>query len=251
MKKYWIFIIGILAMTVFSGCDKDKDNEDTKYYEQEYPSTAIVLKQAVTDYDGNIYDAVQIGDQIWMASNLRVTHYNDGTEIPSEWRITPKSGNLMSENVVLMPPIYGYFYRYSASDSNKLCPNGWHLPNGQEWEELEDYIDNNYAFYGPGTVSAEEHYGGVRALTADHDWEACSSPYTPGYHSSDNNATGFSALPTGLSYRWGETNCGRETWFWGRGANYSVGISYDNTSYTGVSITQIEGMKCAVRCIKD
>ena len=48
----------------------------------------------VTDIDGNINQTVQIGDQCWMAENLKVTHYNDGSEIPtgysnSEWAWTP------------------------------------------------------------------------------------------------------------------------------------------------------------------
>ena len=56
--------------------------EDPETPNQEYPSTAVVLPQAVADMDGNTYDAVQIGDQVWMAQNLRTTKYVDGTTVP-------------------------------------------------------------------------------------------------------------------------------------------------------------------------
>lgn len=39
--------------------------------------------ETVTDYDGNVYNTIQIDTQVWATSNLRVIHYNDGTIIPN------------------------------------------------------------------------------------------------------------------------------------------------------------------------
>ena len=41
-----------------------------------------VIPNGVTDADGNQYNTVVLGNQVWMAENLRTTHYADGTTIP-------------------------------------------------------------------------------------------------------------------------------------------------------------------------
>lgn len=116
------------------------------------------------DVDGNTYDAVRIGNQIWMSTNLKTTHYSDGTAIPMG-----EDGDVYHdhENDIHYPNgprryypngnesnvnDYGYLYNWHAvmngcnSSANNpsgirgICPQGWHVPSSSEWEELGKHI---------------------------------------------------------------------------------------------------------------
>ena len=89
----------------------------------------------VTDIDGNVYQTVQIGDQFWMAENLKVTHYQNGDEIPCNvYNDDPSNA-----------AIYGRLYNwYAVDDERGICPEGWHVPSDDEadseWQILVDYL---------------------------------------------------------------------------------------------------------------
>jgi len=126
-----------------------------------------VHSQTVTDYEGNVYPTVTIGNQTWMAENLKVTHYSDGTPIPDGESFTfyPREVALTGSdsskyyfyynNDTSYSNQYGCLYNWFAavngtigSNSNPsgiqgVCPTGWHLPSKNEWEELDNYLDNN------------------------------------------------------------------------------------------------------------
>ena len=98
-----------------------------------------ILDETVQDYDGNIYKTLQIGDQVWMAENLRVTHYRDGTPIPSvfdndEWPHAREGAYCMVDNdSVKYKNTYGLLYNfYAVSNSRRLAPEGWHIPSEAE-----------------------------------------------------------------------------------------------------------------------
>lgn len=157
------FIVVITIM--FTACNKEKNKDgNTNTANQEYPSTANVLPRIVTDIDGNSYDAVQIGNQVWMAENLRISKYADGTSIPkgrlgnsNEWGETPYYYIPFNNNSYAYP--YGYLYNWYAvmhgsnsSNSNPsrvqgVCPNGWHVPSEAEWIELKNTVKNNSLFH--------------------------------------------------------------------------------------------------------
>jgi len=113
----------------------------------------------VTDYDGNVYPVVQIGDKCWMAKNLRVTHYPDGTEIPyitdtEEWRAlgdnnTDDAYTIYNNNANDEVEDYGKLYTYATAIARNwarhnepgqgICPDGWYLPTREEFQDLIDF----------------------------------------------------------------------------------------------------------------
>jgi uncharacterized protein (TIGR02145 family) len=101
----------------------------------------------VTDYDGNIYNTVAIGNQCWMSSNLKTTTYSNGTAIEypgndnSAWSSNTTGAYAWYNNDLSWKDIYGALYNgYAVSNANGLCPAGWHIPDDQEWTQLTDYI---------------------------------------------------------------------------------------------------------------
>lgn len=141
-----------------------------------------------TDPDGNTYNAVKIGEQVWMAENLQTTKYNDNTEIPlitesaegeDGWanRTTPAYCWYDNDETTAVANGHGALYNWYTVDTDKLCPTGWHVPTDAEWTVLEDYITEQGHDGTEGTV-----------LKATTGWN------------SDGNGTdnyGFSALPGG------------------------------------------------------
>ena len=95
------------------------------------------------DFDGNEYQSIKIGNQLWMAENLRVTHYQDGTEIPNltdsiEWYNAGNGACCNYDNNSTLANQHGRLYNhYAVMNAKGLCPAGWHIPDDTEWKELE------------------------------------------------------------------------------------------------------------------
>ena len=131
--------------------------------------------QTVTDYDGNIYNTVTIGAQVWLKENLKSLHYSDGTEIPD----VAAYNNLDS-----LAEIFGRLYTWDAAMRGSIdpgvhgvCPCEWHLPTSAEWIELENFL-------GGASIA-----GGKMKDTTTGYW---SNP-----NSGATNSSGFSGLPAG------------------------------------------------------
>ncbi|MFO7869218.1 MAG: FISUMP domain-containing protein, partial [Bacteroidales bacterium] len=113
------------------------------------------LQGVVSDFEGNVYKTVKIGNQIWMAENLRSTYYADGTPIPSGAGLGDITGQNTStyyfwyEDNSQNANTWGALYTWAAAMNSEassatnpsgvqgVCPNGWHIPSDAEWKELE------------------------------------------------------------------------------------------------------------------
>ena len=123
----------ILLFSLTLSCKKDKP---------EPPVTSV------TDADGNVYQAVKIGTQTWMAENLRTTKFSDGTPIPNvtdnaAWGNTATSAYCWYNNDIANATPYGALYNWYTVNSGKLAPTGWHIPTTAEWQTLSDYLDGD------------------------------------------------------------------------------------------------------------
>ena len=261
-----------VAALCFTACGHEGGNEEEEgggsSNNQEYPSTTNVIRDAVTDIDGNKYDAVKIGNQVWMASNLRTTRYADGTSIPlgettsytEPYRYAPGTYESNEENMVNVPA-YGYLYNWAAvmhgaesSDANPsgvqgICPKGWHVPSDAEWTQLTDYMKTR-----PEYMSSGNRDNIAKALAATWGWKSSSDPDDVGFEpSTTNNATGFSALPAG-TYGGSYDYVGDYAFFWSSTEydSYYAYLRYLYYGYADVARNNnIEYGGKSVRCVRD
>lgn len=126
-------------------------NQDavTKAYVDALEARIKELELAIlkpTDSEGNIYDIVKIGNQLWMAENLRTTHFNDGTSIPhvtsnTDWNnLTTPAYSWYNNDQSAYGGEYGALYNWYAVNTGMLCPVGWHIPTDTEWSVLTGFL---------------------------------------------------------------------------------------------------------------
>nr|WP_319397672.1 FISUMP domain-containing protein [uncultured Carboxylicivirga sp.] len=124
----------------------------------------IKVGEIAKDIDGNMYKVVTIGTQKWMASNLRTSRFNDGTEIPeivdnTEWKTSTSAGFCWYQYFTYEEQIkFGPLYNWYCIDTEKLCPEGWHVATIEEWNTLEEFIKNDQGaeYIGSYVKSKEE-----------------------------------------------------------------------------------------------
>ncbi|MEE2858830.1 MAG: FISUMP domain-containing protein [Candidatus Neomarinimicrobiota bacterium] len=142
---------------------------------------------ACEDIDGNVYETVQIGDQLWMAENLKVTHYNNGdaiTYISNEehWGSMDEGQYGVYDGGSENANIYGNLYNWGAiGDIRGICPVGWHVPSNDEFTELIEILGGESIAGGKMKEAGLEHW----------------NYYSDQISMEATNQSGFSGLPAG------------------------------------------------------
>ena len=192
MKSIWSIFLGLFLTVNFAIA------QDTLYV---YQGGAVLYKRVIsavdsvtfkkvyapptmlTDRDGNVYQAVTIGTQTWMASNLRVTHFRNGESITNltadaDWAGATFGAWCDYSNLANNGTKYGHLYNwYAVLDVRNIAPVGWHVATDAEWTTLTTYL------------GGESVAGSKLKETGTLNW---TSPNTAA-----TNETGFSALPGG------------------------------------------------------
>jgi uncharacterized protein (TIGR02145 family) len=110
-------------------------------------ATHFTCGDQINDIDGNVYNTVLLGEQCWMAGNLKTTLYRNGSPIEnptgeSDWINNATGAYVWYDNDIGWKDIYGALYNwYAASNTNGLCPIGWHVPGDDEWTQLVNYVE--------------------------------------------------------------------------------------------------------------
>jgi len=232
MKQQLFYFLAILVL--FSCNDNQQKSQKTS------------SNDPVKDIDGNVYKTVKIGNQWWMAENLKVTHYRNGDEIPNhsdedEW--DSRTGAYCNyQNDPANGEIYGKLYNWFAvTDSRNIAPEGWHVPTDVEWQEMVDYLGGD-TLAGGKLKSTGTIEGG------DGLWIKSNEGAT--------NESGFSALPGGYRYSHGfYDSMGSTPYFWtstesAGGTAWHRYLYYGNTTvYRFNGAWRQTGL--SVRCLKD
>lgn len=194
----------------------------------------------ITDRDGNVYDVIRIGTQLWTKQNLKTTKFSDGTSITqitdnTTWTNLTTQGYCWYDNdAATYKALYGALYNWYAVNTGKLCPTGWHVPTDAEWYTLSNYLN--------GEVDA----GGKLKEAGTVHWTAPNTDAT--------NETGYTALPggyrtdTGLfdnfgiyGFWWSSSFLSPDSWF--RRLQYDSSKLFRNLSDTNYGMS--------IRCVKN
>jgi uncharacterized protein (TIGR02145 family) len=216
---------------------------------------------ACIDGDGNNYGVVKIGEQVWMAENLKTTTYNDGQYILyvsgfELWKTIDFPAYRWLDNNVANKNTYGGFYNWYTVARTDLAPVGWHVPSDAEWVKLENYLMGNGYNYD-GSIGGNNY---AKSLASTNNWFVFDTDYgeigSVGNRSATrNNSTGFSAQPGGFINDYAASQGATKYGYWWTSTENDINFAYPRfLSYNKAKMDRLYNNKkngLSVRCIKD
>ena len=201
----------------------------------------LQIQEEVKDIEGNVYKTVRIGNQTWMAKNLKTTKFNDGTAIElvtdgAAWAALSTPGYCWYNNdAASYKATYGALYNGYTVSSGKLCPIDWHVPSDADWTILTNYL------------GGESVAGSKLKETGTSFWVSPNTGAT--------NESGYTALPGGLRYHDGSFHDFGFSGYWWSSTEYSTArayFRYMDYEYSNVfRFNNLKKIGFSVRCLRD
>ena len=189
--------------------------------------------QVVIDIDGNVYDTIHIGTQIWTRPNLMVTHYRNGDPIPNVtdsvvWNNLTSGAYCNYDNDTNIAAVYGRLYNwYAVHDSRNIAPPGWHVATYEDWDTLQIFLGYDLVAGGKLKEIGTAHWMSPNVgATDEYDFTAL-----PGGQRTDPVYGGIFTELTQQAYWW--TSSEMDTIYpWG------MNISYNSEGFTNWAASQ-------------
>ncbi len=207
----------------------------------------------VTDIDGNVYQTVKIGDQWWMAEDLKVTRYSNGDTIANvtsntEWENLTTGAYCYYDNNSSYAADYGALYNwYAVNDSRNIAPAGWHSPTDEEWKELEMYL---------GMSQTDAENVGYRGTDEGDQLKESGISHWASPNEGATNSCGFTARPSGCrNINTGFfVSIGNYAYYWTATEYFEYGAWRRILAFDFSGVNRSNGYKhygFSVRCVKD
>lgn len=227
---------------VFTALYRMPEKDDYQFWisQNPHPVADPTYGDGWMEYQGIVYPTVKIGEQVWMAENLRALRDRDGRAFlvasGLDWSYyTPLLYNVGRFYTGFTDR--GFLYNWAAA--LRVCPKGWHLPTLEEVEVLLDYCRKNY---GLSTG---------KALASSKEWHGSPKEDAIGYDTQKNNLSGFAALPSGY-FGLITQGLGTDAAFWCIPKDfktYSFNLNYDFGNVILGRTAEFSAL--SIRCIKD
>ncbi len=238
--KTIIRITFFALLSIIVSCTKDSS------------TPTITETGSVTDIDGNSYKTIKIGGKWWMAENLNVKSYNDGTPIEqaqndADWIDSVPLFCRYNNNSSAPGLLYNW---YAIANQKKIAPAGWHIPTDDEWKQLEQAIGMDAA-----STSKAGWRGSNEGLKMKIDGGKGWSLYADLWPTNESGFTalaGSCRLPDGTygnpglfatGFWWTSTADDQNSEAWFRYLDYKNPNVYRSHTYKGYGFS--------IRCVKD